>query len=305
MNKLKELPNDIRQALSIAAYQLRLWHKNPRIIVTAILAFVLCFLLSAKVVSFAESYGLSVQIVEVFIWVFGDADSVLVSSVLLLFLFADTPSINKETPFFLVRTKRSVWLLGQIFYIAAGTVLYLFFLLLSVSFFCARDAYFANIWSPTAAMLGYSGAGNAVSIPVTVKTMETTSPYECLCVIFALVLAYSLLTVSLQLAVGLKRGQRAGTVVTLVFTLFGFLLKPDVFSLWMKLPPNAYYIANVTVGWLSPLNHAVFSGHNFGYDYLPSLGVSFLFFGIVISACLIISGRRIKRYGFDFSGLHI
>ena len=305
MSKLKEIPQNIRQAFSIAGYQLRLWHKNPRIIVTGILAFVLCFLLSGKIVSFAETYGLSVQIVEPFVWVFGDADSVLISSVLLLFLFADTPLLNKETPFFLVRTKRSVWLLGQIFYIVIGTFLYLCFLLVSVSFFCARDAFFANFWSPTAAMLGYSGAGNAISIPVTVKTMETTSPYLCLLFIFGLMLVYSLLTVSVQLAVSLSKGHRAGTIVTLGFTVFGFLLKPDVISLWLKLPPEGFYIANVIVGWLSPLNHAVFSGHNFGYDYLPSLAASFLFFGITIFVCFFIAGKQIKRYGFDFSGLHI
>ena len=74
MSKLKEIPKNLRQAFSIAGYQLRLWHKNPRIIVTGILAFVLCFLFSGKIVSFAETYELSVQIVEPFVWVFGDAD---------------------------------------------------------------------------------------------------------------------------------------------------------------------------------------------------------------------------------------
>ncbi len=305
IEKLKTIPNNVRKAFSISVYQLRLWHKNPRIIMTAILAFVLCFLLSGKIVSFAETYGLSVQIAEPFVWVFGDADSVLVSSVLLLFLFADTPLLGRETPFFLVRTKRSVWLLGQIFYIVTGTFLYLCFLLVSVAFFCARDAFTADFWSPTAAMLGYSGAGSAVSIPVTVKTMEATSPYLCLLCIFALMLVYSLLTLSVKLAVSLKKGQRTGTAAALAFTVFGFLLKPDVIGLWLKLPQEEFYIANVIAGWLSPLNHATFSGHNFGYDYLPSLTASFLFFGAAIFVNLFISGKRIKSYGFDFSGQHI
>ena len=300
----KRILNNARQAIFIAFCQLRQWHKNPRVAVTAILAFVLCFLLSGKLISFAETYGLSVQLIEPFVWVFGDADSVLLSSVLLMFLFSDIPPLDKRTPFLLVRTKRNVWLLGQIIYIILGTFIYLLFLLFSVSLFCARDAFVADYWSPTAAMLGYSKAGDALSIPVTVKTMETASPYNCLAIIIVLMLAYSLLTVSIQFTVSLSKGHRNGTAAAFAFTVFGFLLEPDVFSLWLKLPSEGYYIANVIVGWLSPLNHAVFSGHSYGYDYLPSLPVSFSFFGILIIICLIISTRLMKNYGFDFSGLH-
>ncbi len=36
----------LHQIFSIAGYNFRLWRKNPRIIVTFALAFVMCFLLS-------------------------------------------------------------------------------------------------------------------------------------------------------------------------------------------------------------------------------------------------------------------
>ena len=68
---------EIRQSFSIAGYNFRLWRGNPRIFVTFLLAFILCFLLSDKAVTFA---------VEVFIWNFGDSNSILLTSVLLVLL---------------------------------------------------------------------------------------------------------------------------------------------------------------------------------------------------------------------------
>ena len=76
----------IRQSFSIAGYNLRLWRGNPRILVTFLLAFILCFLLSDKAVTFAVEHNTTMQLVEVFIWNFGDSNSILLSSVLLVLL---------------------------------------------------------------------------------------------------------------------------------------------------------------------------------------------------------------------------
>ena len=76
----------IRQILSVTVYDFRKWHKNPRIYITFILAFILCFLLSDKAVQFARMYETSMQIAEPFIWTFGDANSILLSSLLLLLI---------------------------------------------------------------------------------------------------------------------------------------------------------------------------------------------------------------------------
>lgn len=61
------------------------------------------------------------------------------------------------------------------------------------------------------------------------------------------------------------------------------------------------YRANILCGWLSPLNHATFPMHNFGYDYLPQIKISILLFLAVICILLFISRKCIKRYNFTFS----
>lgn len=104
----------IKQAFSIAGYNFRLWRGNPRIVVTFALSFILCFLLTDKAVRFAVEHNTTLQLVETFIWSFGDSNSILLSSVLLVMLFADMPFLSSGTPFYLVRTDRRTWITGQV-----------------------------------------------------------------------------------------------------------------------------------------------------------------------------------------------
>lgn len=292
----------MREAFAIARYNFRLWHRNPRIIITFALTFILCFLLSDKVVRFAEDHNTTLQAVEAFIWSFGDSNSILLSSVLLVMLFADMPFLSSGTPFYLVRTSRRVWITGQVLYTIAATAVYLLFILASTVLLCMEQAFPANMWSPTAAILGYTNAGERLAIPALVKTLEMSWPYPAMLTIFTLMLGYTLVMVLLMLSCNLRFGQAAGVISVLVYSLYGLLMKPDTIQALLKLPDEAYYIANVTIGWLSPLNHATYHMHNFGYDRLPRLWQSYLIFAILILVGYLASIRAAKKYNFSFTG---
>lgn len=292
----------LRQAVRVAAYNFRGWHKNPRVFITFALAFILCFLLSDKAVRFAREYGTAMQLVEAFVWTFGDANSILLSSLLLLMLYADMPFITPGTPFYLMRIDRKAWVMGQAVYIAASTLLYLAFILAATSLVCMRQSFVGNMWSETAAILGYSGAGKAVALPALVKTLEMSTPYACMCAIFLLMLLYALLMAFIMLACNLWKGQLWGVVGVLAFSLFGFLLNPQTLKVMFQLPDELMYKANVAVGWLSPLNHATYHMHNFGYDLLPRLWHTYLLFFGLLTGCFMLSLRAARNYNFNFSG---
>ena len=292
----------MRQALSVAGYNFRQWHRNPRILVTFALAFILCFLLSDKAVRFAVEHNTTMQAFEAFIWTFGDSDSILLSSLLLVLLFADMPFLSSGTPFFLVRTNRRTWITGQMLYTAAATTVYLLFILLSTALICERQSYLANMWSPTAAILGYSGAGQQVALPALVKTLEMSWPYPVTLTIFFLMLGYALTLVFIMLFFNLRHGQTAGVLSVFLFSVYGFLLSPDTIQKLFKLPDQAYYLANVAIGWASPLNHATYHMHNFGYDLLPRMWQSFAIFGLLLGLGWLASLRAIKNYNFNFTG---
>ena len=290
------------EAFAIARYNFRLWRRNPRILITFALTFILCFLLTDKVVRFAQEHNTTMQLVEAFIWSFGDSNSILLSSVLLVMLFADMPFLSSGTPFYLVRTSRRIWITGQVLYTIGATAVYLLFILASTMLLCMRQSFPANMWSPTAAILGYTNAGERLAIPTLVKTLEMSWPYQAMLTIFTLMLGYTLVMVLLMLTCNLRFGQAAGVISVLVYSLYGLLMKPDTIQTLLKLPDEAYYIANVTIGWLSPLNHATYHMHNFGYDRLPRLWQSYLIFGILILVGYLASIRAAKKYNFSFTG---
>jgi hypothetical protein len=295
----------LRQIWTIALGNFRQWNHNPRVLITFGLAFVLCFLLSDKAVKFALEYETTMQLVEAFVWTFGDANSILLSSLLLLLLFADMPFISAATPYSLVRTNRSVWLLGQMVYIVLATLIYLAFILIATSLLCMTNSFIGNMWSETAAILGYSGAGQAVALPALVKTLEMSTPYACMATIFLLMLLYTLLMVFIMLAMNLKKGQFWGVASAFIFSLFGFLLNPQLFKQLFKLPDELMYKANVAVGWLSPLNQATYHMHNFGYDLLPRLWTTYLIFGGLIAFCFYLALRTMRGYSFQFTGTEV
>lgn len=292
----------IKQIFAVAGYNFRQWHKNSRIIITFCLSFILCFLLSDKAVQFAREYGTVMQILEPFIWTFGDANSILLSSLLLGLLFADMPFISTGTPFYLMRIDRKTWILGQAVYIIAATSVYLVFILISTSLVCMAQSFVGDMWSEAAAILGYSGAGQTVALPALVKTLEMTKPYACTASIFLLMLLYTLLMVSIMLLFNLKKGQIGGVISVFAFSLYGFLLNPQTIKSLLGLPDHLMYQANVIVGWLSPLNHATYHMHNFGYDLLPRMGQTYLIFGILIVLCFYLSLRAVRKYNFHFTG---
>lgn len=242
------------------------------------------------------------QLVEVFIWTFGDNQSILLSSLLLLLLYADMPFVTSATPFLLIRCNRKIWVLGQLLYIMLSTGIYMLFNLAATCVLCAFYSFPKNMWSKAAAVLAYSEEGKVLSLPATVKALEMGRPYQCMIVVFLLILLYTLTLIMLMMFVNIWKGSVAGIVSTLAFTTFGILLNPDYFQMVLKLPDELYYKARVLVGWISPLNHATFHMHNFGFDQLPRIWESMVLFSILISVLGLLTIRQMRKYNFQFKG---
>lgn len=292
---------EMRQIRLVAMANFRRWRRNPQIILCFSLGFIVSFLLSDKVLAFAEGHDTVLQFMEPFIWTFGDANSILIISLLLLLLFADMPHLGNDVPLYLIRIRRRTWLLGQAAYLMAATFGFMSFIFLSTCILAGTRSYTANLWSETAAILGYSGIGNEIAIPAFVKVLELSFPYTCTLHIYGLMLGYSLLMASLILYLNLWN-KKAGMIGGILFSGFGFLLNPQFIAKVLSLPQEQIRLANIAFGWLSPLNHATYYMHNFGYDNLPKLWVSYVFFIIGSLILLWLSLRKMKSYAFEFTG---
>ena len=293
--------DSLRQIRMAAMRGFGRWGRSPQVWLAFGLGFVACFLLSGKALRFAREQGTLLQLFEPFIWTFGDANSILLISLCLLLLFADLPNLDNEVPLFLVRTTRARWMAGQLVYLVLATTLFVGFILVSTCLLAGSQAYRGNFWSDTAGILGYSSIGESIAIPAFVKVLELTFPYACAAHIFGLVLGYSLLLSALIFFFNLLGG-RAGMAAGVVFSGFGFFLTPQVISGWFQLDSQQARIANILFGWLSPLNHATYYMHNFGYDNLPRLEHSYLFFFGASLAVYLLAFWRVRNYSFNFTG---
>lgn len=291
----------VKQVWQAALANFRRWHRNPRIWLAFGLGFVVCFLLSNKVLVFSQEYDTMLQVMEPFIWTFGDANSILLISLCLLLLFADMPNVSNEVPLFLVRMSRMRWMLGQILYLVLATLIFVGFILLSVCILAGSHSYSANLWSDTAAILGYSQIGNQIAIPAFVKVLELSFPYSCTLHIFGLMLGYSVFMSGLILYLNLWKGSY-GMLGGIVFSGFGFLLNPTLIAKWFHISEERKRIANIIFGWISPLNQATYYMHNFGYDNLPKLWVSYVFFAVGSLIMFGLSLWKIRTYPFHFTG---
>ena len=291
----------ITRVLSATGYDFRRWRGNLRVVFTFLLMIDLCFFLSGKVTRFSEMNSSVLQIAEPFIWTFDDANAIMLASMLLILMLGDMPFLGADTPYFLSRMSRREWLTGQVVYIAACALLYCAAVLTVTSLLCMRTSFIGNKWSPTAAMLGFTSAGDAIAVPAFVRTMETTTPYRCMSVIFCLMTCYTLVLVMLMLFMSIRFGKTAAVTSAFGLSLYGYLMNPQLVKTVFNIPESRMYRANLIFGWLSPLNHASYHMHNFGYDKLPAIWQSLL---IMLGICALLylgSLRAIKRYNFNFS----
>ena len=297
----KGILGDFSEVLTAARCNFSSWRTGPRIILTFAFTAILCFLLSNKVTTFAYTYGTTTQVLEPFVWTFGDSNSILLISLMLLLLFSDMPNLSAGVPYYLIRMKRRTWLLGQMLYMAVTTLLYCCFVLAVTMLISMQNSFPGNMWSETAALLGYSGTGQRLLLPVFVKTLEMSTPFAVTGAIFLEMLLYSLLVGSILLLFNIIKGRAAGMGAVLAFSLYGYILNPQTIMTLLKLPDYLQYRANVIMGWLSPLNHATYHMHNFGYDLLPTLAQSNLIFGGLIAVLFVLTLIAIRRYSFSFT----
>ncbi|MFR3321553.1 MAG: hypothetical protein ACLTSZ_10985 [Lachnospiraceae bacterium] len=221
---------------------------------------------------------------------------------LLLLLFSDLPKLGSMTPYYLYRTTRRVWLMGQFVYVICVSMLYTAFLFLTTVLLCMKMSYVGDVWSETAAMLAYSKLGKDLSVPSTVKVMESITPYGCVLQVLLLLFLYTLCLSFLILAGNLLFSGNRGIVLGLLYSMYGVLLDPRVLGAILHKEEYEMYQINILIGWVSPLSHVTYAKHNFGYDRLPTVGQSCLLFTGILLVLSVICMRAMRRYSFRFLG---
>lgn len=294
---------NLHGALVCAGWNLFALRKNPRFYISLLLGFLLCWLLTDKTMAISRTYQTNVQLLEPFVWCYADDESILFSALVMLLMLSSFPRLDTPASYLIFRTTRGSWLLGQVITVFVLTLGYTLMILFSSMALCIGCNVFAsNRWSETATMLSFSPATFEVALTVMRKTVKLTTPYGCAVHIFLLLFQYVLLMSMLQLTLTLLLSRKAGMLAALFINFAGYVLTPERLMTWLSLPNEIMYYANLLSAWLSPLQHATYTMHNFGYDLLPHLSTSHLMLGGASAALLYVSWFAMRRYAFTFTG---
>ncbi|NLG37613.1 MAG: hypothetical protein GX549_06315 [Clostridiales bacterium] len=295
------MPDGVKMLDSLM-WNLRMLRRNPRLIMSLIMGFLICFLLTEKTISLSREFLTDIEIFEAFIWCFADSDSILFASLALLLLLSQIPRLDTPAAYLIFRVNRLNWLLGQALTAIIISFGYTLFLLVCSVALTAGNAFTANRWSETATLLSFFPAAFEVALSVMRKTIKLTTPYASTISIFLLMAHYALLLTLLNLAVSLRYGKRAGMLAVIALSLAAYLTTPDRFMTWLQLDANLRYWANLLAAWLSPLMHATYIMHSFGYDRLPTIAQTHLLMGGVNLALMAVSFIGVRTAQFTFSG---
>lgn len=187
-------------------------------------------------------------------------------------------------------------------YIVCATAIYTVAILLSTILICGQRCYVGNIWSETAVKLAFTSAGKKLSLAASEKTLELTRPYACMTTIFFLLFAYALVMVLLIFWFRILWNELAGMIAGVVFNGISFIFSPGILQKLLGISERKSYLANVAAGWISPLSHATYHLHNFGYDRLPSLRDSGIYDMVLVIMLILLNLYSIRTYHFVFDG---
>lgn len=294
--------SDLRKAFVCAGWNLYTLRRNPRFYLGLLLGLLLTWMLTDRTLDIARTFQTPLQIMEPFIWCFADGDSILYASLALMLILSAFPRLDAAGSYLSFRAGRRAWLLGQVITVFLITLLYCLMLLLFAMLLGLGNAGFSPAWSDTATLLSFSPGGFDPAFAVTRKMVKLTLPYPALLTIFTLMFLYMLLLSSILLSFTLMKSRKTGTALALLLSLSGFILTPERFMAWLQLPTDFQFIANLLSAWLSPLQHATYIMHNFGYDLLPRIWTSCLILGGLSIGLLLLAHLRMRHYNYVFSG---
>ncbi len=83
---------------------------------------------------------------------------------LLIFIFCDAPFIDTNQPYVMLRTKRSVWSIGQILYIMIGSFLYELFLIISTIIVNIGNLEFTMEWGKVLGAMGTTSVASKAGV---------------------------------------------------------------------------------------------------------------------------------------------
>ncbi len=277
-----------RQTFAIAIYSVKQRLTSPRVICLLVIFGVFV----CDNMSFADQAAELMDLrINPLLYPFLASDVVkqLVIFAGVIFLYSDAPFINKSQPYVIIRSKRTVWALGQILHIIIFSAVY-FFILMAISFVVVipHATFSTDGWGRLATILAESNLTSQLDMNFLFpeKIVTAYSPGEAFILTFLLNWALASFFGTLMFALNLNFGKMAGPAISSTLVLMDLLI--------VNYPFVGFECSPVSMSRLSVLDPL-------GVSNYPSPTYAFCFYtiGILIFSVIII--LSIKRKSIEIS----
>lgn len=139
--------NYIRKVLAIAKKEILEWILDSRHLVLVCSYIVIYEKIVKELLEMSEKINEPINILEPFIALSGNGYATVLLPVVFLILISDFPKIDGNMQFYIIRTGKVKWLLGQIIFAVFVSAGYTFVTFLVMCLIAAPHAYAGNVWS--------------------------------------------------------------------------------------------------------------------------------------------------------------
>lgn len=267
---------------SIAKYNYKKLFLNPRLYILIILQFIYLWYLISPLVELSQQ--LKVRITP---WLFPHITGYRYSQLILMLgivvLFANSPFIEEEYNYLVVRSGKKKWVLGQIFYMITAAGLYFIVILLMTFILVVPNIYPSLEWGKVITTIANTTAGDKFELVINSRMLLIYSPLYSTILSFVLSWVTGSILALIMFIINLKTRNFLGIIVT-TFIIF---LDRAIFSNFPNFKFS--YVSPVSLSSLSNLD--ISSNGN-----LPTVSYSmvFLFVSLVILSVLAVLSVRKK-----------
>lgn len=153
---------------AISRQNFRKWTSNYRVWMIAIILMIFIHSYTKEISLFAEELNMKMSA-----WIFPFLYSERYMKLLFLFpiilLFCDAPFIDSNQPYMILRSKRTLWSLGQILYIVFANIIYFLFLIVATIGIHIRNITLENDWGKVFGTLATTDASDFVNTPLKIN----------------------------------------------------------------------------------------------------------------------------------------
>lgn len=281
---------DIRKALYMCRINILKWFSNYKMYLLYLLIFMLIYGYDKPVAQFSilSKYNATP-------WIFPFLMSTNRFKYLIMFgiifLFSDAPFIDEGQKYVILRSGKSNWLLGQVFYIMLSVFIYLFIINLISILLLLPNLFITNQWGKVFNTLAQQ-SNYAQPLSITYKIIQYYNPIEALLISFFLNWCIGTFLGLLIFNLNIYFNVYVGPIITIFVVLLDLLFNK---SSLITLSSKYMYVSPITLGSLNIVDKTHFSSN-------PSLGNAIFYFIVLLTILVLFTlTKTIKKNLCEYS----